>query len=440
MSFAKPTSLGIIACPGGDSFADEIVAHLKTIYQRRFEKKAQFISRLYGFEAEETFRSLNMADDLMSHRVSAVGPADAYRFPSFKIPCKYTRFANGEIKTEIMRSVRGMDLYIVQDIANETPVRLGDEKRILSVNDHLMTLMTAIDAAHQAGARRVSLVLPTYPYSRQHKKKGREGLTASMLGRMFENMEVARIITLDIHSREIQHTFKSLSLENLHASYQILLTASSFLDLVNEDLVVVSPDTGAIDRNKFYADSLRKPLALLYKERDYSRASQNAADSNITSARLLGDVEGKTVFMADDMLGTGGTLIKAMKLIRDMGAKKIICSVSLPLFSGGAQAHFDKAYQEGLFDCVIGTNAVSLPDSILERPWYRSANVTNLFARAISRVHHNRSVSPLLDNSKMIQRMLAKKSRILQHDLFPDANPVSNWSAGKDPDDETGTE
>ena len=178
MSFAKPTSLGIIACPGGESFAEEIVAHLKTIYQRRFEKKAQFVGKLYGLHAKDAFRELNKSDDLMSHRVTTVGAADNYRFPSFKIPSKFTRFANGEIKTELMRSVRGLDLYIVQDVANETPVRLGDENRILSVNDHLMTLLTAADAAHQAGARRVSLVIPAYPYSRQHKRKGREGLTA----------------------------------------------------------------------------------------------------------------------------------------------------------------------------------------------------------------------------------------------------------------------
>ena len=420
MSFAKPTSLGVIACPGGESFAEEIVAHLKTLYQRRFEKKAQFISRLYEIPNEETFRELNLSDDLMSHRVTAVGSPDSYRFPSFKIPCKYTRFANGEIKTEIMRTVRGLDIYIVQDVANETPVRLGDERRVLSVNDHLMTLLTAADAAHHAGARRISMVLPSYPYSRQHKKKGREGLTASMLGRMFENMDVARIITLDIHSKEIEHTFNSLSLENLHASYQILRTASSFIDLVNEDIVIVSPDTGAIDRNKFYADSLKKPLALLYKERDFTRTSRNAADSNITNARLLGEVEGKTVFMADDLLGTGGTLIKAMELIKEMGARKIVCSVSLPLFSGDAASHFDKAHEDGLFDYVIGTNAVSLSEDILSRPWFRSANVSNLFARAISRVHHNRSVSPLLDNSKMIQRMLSKKSRIEGPGLFPE--------------------
>ncbi|OQX28969.1 MAG: phosphoribosylpyrophosphate synthetase [Spirochaeta sp. LUC14_002_19_P3] len=420
MSFAKPTSLGIIACPGGEVIAEEIVAHLKTIYQRHFNKKVRFISKLYGMSQEETFRALNKADDLLSHRVSEIGSSDSYRRPSFKIPCRFTLFANGEIKTDIEQSIRGMDIFIVQDVANEQPVLLGDERKTLSVNDHLLNLFTAVDSVTQAGARQVTLVLPTYPYGRQHKRNSREGLAASMLGRMYENMGVSRIITLDIHSREIVHCFTSLSLENLHASYQILRTVLTFQDLVNEDVVVVCPDTGAIARNKFIASSLKKPLALLYKERDYSHASKSALDTNITRARLLGDVKGKTVLMADDMLGTGGTILNAMRIIREMGAKKIICAVSLPFFSGDAVEHFETAYQEGLFDYVVGTNAVYLPRKILEKPWYKSANVSNLFARAISRVHHNRSISPLLDNSRMIQNMLAKQSRIITPSLFPE--------------------
>lgn len=411
MSFSKPTSLGVIACPGGETFADEVTAHLKSIYRRRFDKKVGYISRLYNMDREEVYKQANFSNDIISHRVTGVGDGASYRSPSFKIPCKATRFANGEIKAEILRSIRGMDIYIVQDFSNNNPVKFfgSDEEIVCSINDHLMNLFVTIDAAFQSGARRVSLVIPTYPYSRQHKAKGREGLTASTLGRIFENMGIKRIITLDIHSKEIAHSFQKVSLENLHASYQILRQLSGNINLIEEDLVVVSPDTGAIERNKFYANSLKKPLALLYKERDYSKLTRSASDSNITSAKLLGDVKGKTVFIADDMLGTGGTLIKAMKLIREMGAKKIICSVSLPMFSGDAVKHFDEAYAEGYFDYIVGTNAVTLPDEILNKEWFFSASVSNLFARAISRVHHNRSVSPLLDNSKMIQRMLKKR-------------------------------
>jgi ribose-phosphate pyrophosphokinase len=170
----------------------------------------------------------------------------------------------------------------------------------------------------------------------------------------------------------------------------------------------VSPDTGAIDRNKYFASNLRRPLALLYKERDYSKLSTSATETNITSSKLLGEVKGKTVFMADDMLGTGGTLIKAMRLMKDMGAKDIIPAVSLPLFTGEAIRFFDEAYAEGLFKRIIGTNAVYHSKELQEKEWYCSANVSNLFARAISRLHHNRSLSSLLDNSKIIQKLLNK--------------------------------
>jgi ribose-phosphate pyrophosphokinase len=414
MSFSKPSNLGIIACPGGELFADEINSHLKAIYKNRFDKKAGYIGKLYNLTREEALKQLNYIDDLASHRVTSVGEPENYRAPSFKVPCHYTRFANGEFKSEILRSIRDQDIYIVQDVANENPLKFlgSDEQYALSVNDHIMILITTIDSAIQSGAKRVTLVLPTYPYSRQHKKKGREGLTASTLGRIIESLGVARIITLDIHSKEIEHTFARLALEDLHASYQILLTLSERIDLVNEDLVVVAPDTGAIDRNKYFAASLNKPLALLYKERDYTTYSKSAQDSNIKSARLLGDVKDKVVFMADDMLGTGGTLIKAMKLIREMGARQIICSVSLPLFTGNAVQHFDDAYKKGYFDFLIGTNAVCLPEAILKREWFLSANVSNLFARSISRIHHDRSISPLLDNSKLIQKMLHRKKPV----------------------------
>ena len=116
-----------------------------------------------------------------------------------------------------------------------------------------MVLFTTIDAVIGAGARSVTVVVPLFPYSRQHKKKGREALTAAWFGRTCEQMGVSRIITLDIHSKAIEMTFQSLHLENLHASYQIIRELSELVDLESDDLVVVSPDTGAVDRNKFFA-------------------------------------------------------------------------------------------------------------------------------------------------------------------------------------------
>jgi ribose-phosphate pyrophosphokinase len=180
------------------------------------------------------------------------------------------------------------------------------------------------------------------------------------------------------------------------------------VDLQTEDLVVLAPDTGAVDRNKFYANALKRPLALLYKERDYSKVSKDAASSNIKEMRLLGNVDGKTVFMADDMIGTGGTLIKGMRNLKDLGAAKVICAVSLPLFNGNAIDDFDKAYREGLFYRIIGTNAIHQKE-LLQKEWYIQADVTGLFAQIISLVHHDRSLSSLLDNRDVVARLIKKQ-------------------------------
>lgn len=300
----------------------------------------------------------------------------------------------------------------MQDVENHYPLKFHNTpgSYSLSVNDHVFCLFVTIDAARHAGAESITIVLPTYPYARQHKKNGREALTASLFGRMVEQMGVDRIITLDIHSKEIENSFHHLRLENLHASYQILRKLMSIIDVRSSDLVVVSPDTGAVDRNKFYAESLGKPLALLYKERDYSKVTQNALHNNITNMRLLGSVEGKIVFMADDLIGTGGTVIKAMEYLRELGARSIICAISLPLFTGEAIDHFDDAYERGLFEAIIGTNAIYHNEDLLTKRWYVNASISNLFARIIARLHHGRSLSSLLDNREIIRRLLASEA------------------------------
>jgi ribose-phosphate pyrophosphokinase len=414
MSHKAHDAPGIIACPGGEKFSDELIGHLKHIYIQRNEKKAKSIAAKYGKTPEEMIRILNLDEDLKTYKGvdTREKPVQTRKPPCFKIKTSFTRFANGEYKAEILTSIRGMDIYIIQDVENHLPLKFSgsDAEYELNVNEHFFCLLVTVDAAIQAGTSSITVVLPSYPYSRQHKKKGREGITAIKIGQILEFLGVKRIITLDIHSRDISNGFRRLHLENLHASYQILLKLSQIIDLKDPDLVVVAPDTGAVDRNKFYASSLSRPLALLYKERDYSRISQNAGNNNIISMRLLGSVKDKIVFMADDILGTGSTLITAMKLLKEMGARKVICAISIPLFTGDAIAHFEEAHSRKLFDTIIGTNAVRHNDRLLNKEWYIQADVSNLFARIISRLHYNLSLSKLLDNSKVIQNLLASKS------------------------------
>lgn len=421
MNYSDPARMGLLSCPGGERFAEQVVRRLSSIYRRRFDRKAEVLAQRYGMTKEAAMRQMNFENDAQSSLLYIPGNVNQYRAPRFNVHARYTWFPNGEVKAEIVDSIRGKDIYIFQDVENRLPCSFNDgrDQRRLSVNDHIFCLLTTIDAAIQAGAGRITLVLPAYPYSRQHKKKGREGLTAARLGQILEHYGVSRVITLDIHSREIENCFNKLRLENLHASYQVIEKLATILDIADDSLVVVSPDTGAVDRNKFYASTLQKPLALLYKERDYSKVSKDANDSNITEMKLLGDIAGKHVFMADDMLGTGGTLLKAMRYLRDQGASKVICAISLPLFSGNAIEDFDKAYREGYFYRIIGTNAVH-HDELLKKEWYMEADVTTLFAQIISLLHHNRSLSPMLDNRELISRKIKKAmAAYAQHHAQP---------------------
>ncbi len=408
MSIIKPHKLGVIAGPGTEYFAGKVVKHLRRLYIDRYEKLSEALSKRHDISEADLLKKVTLLDDLDSKKIPTGHCPSVFYCPDFTINVKYTHFVNGEEKAEIIDPVRGLNVYIIHDVSNMSPIRVAgfDEPQPISINDHLMFLFTTIDAVRLAGAASITLVLPTYPYARPHKKAGREALTAAMFAHFIEQLGVSRIITLDIHSREIENAFTTCHLENLHGSYQTMIALRKLIDLSDPDLVVVSPDAGAVNRNKFYALGLHRPLAMLYKERDYSVVSRDAAHSNIKSINLLGDVKGKTVLMADDMIATGGTMIIAMRELMKLGAKKIIILVSLPFFNGNAVENFDAAYKEGVFYRIIGTNAVYQGANLLDKEWFVQADVTELFARVISRLHHGRSISPLLDNRKFIQKLI----------------------------------
>ena len=408
MSIIKPHKLGVIAGPGSEYFTSKVVKHLRRLYKERYTKLSSALAKRHDMSEEEILQMVTLIDDMNSKRIPRRKCPSQFQCPDFTIRAKYTRFANGEEKAEILDPIRGLRVFFIYDVSNMEPIKItgSNEPVRLSVNDHIMFLLTAVHAIKLAGAESITLVLPTYPYSRQHKKTSREALTASLFSHICDMLDVERIITLDIHSREIENSFMKTHLENLHGSYQTLIALSRLVDLNDPDIVVVSPDTGAISRNKFYAQSLHRPLAVLYKERDYSIVSTDANHTNIKNINLLGDVKGKTVLMADDMIATGGTMITAMRELMNKGAKQIICMISLPFFNGGGIENFDKAYKEGVFYRIIGTNSVTHGHDLLDKPWFVQADISELFARTISRLHHGRSISPLLDNRRFIQKLI----------------------------------
>lgn len=298
------------------------------------------------------------------------------------IPTKETHFANTEIKTEIMESIRGMDIFIIQDVANK-------ELRY-SVDENIMALKTAIDATRMSDAKRIFIIMPTYPYARQDKAISRECITAALIAREIEQLGADRIITLDIHNPAIGGFFRNAILENLSARKTLVKYIKENLDISN--MVVVAPDAGSVRRATKFAEDLQIPLDLMYKQRDYSQAS------TIAKTILVGNVEGKDCLIADDMIATGGTMLSAAKSLKEHGAKEIYVACALPFFDGLAKEKFDTAFKEGVIKLAIGTDAVRHSEEFLTKTkWYKETSVAKYFAKVIFNLNYNKSLSKLLE-------------------------------------------
>jgi len=293
------------------------------------------------------------------------------------------KFPNGEFKVVINENIRGDDIYIVQCF--EDP--LSDR----TVNDNLMTLITAINAAYQSDADHITVVMPQFAYSRQERKKDREAITAKLVAHMLENAGAQRVITLDIHAEAIAGFFKSARMEDLHASTVIIDHLMNDMHLDTSNLVVTGPDVGSAEKARHYSKRLNAGLAIVDKARGYDKPS------TVESMRLVGDVDGKDVLIVDDMISTGNTLAKAIELLGDEGAQKIYVAASLCFFNDKCVEKLGRLYHDKILNLVIGTDAIFHGKEFIEQtPWYHEISIAPLFAHVIYNINKKRSVSKLL--------------------------------------------
>lgn len=345
--------IGIIACRSGRHFAAKVAKELEEIIK----------SELALDERQKALDIIRDSDE--------------------------TWFGNTEMKTGV-EFIRNQDIYIFQDVENKTEGR--------SVSDNFMALKTAIDSAKRAHAHYITVVIPVFPFARQDKpradekggKKYREGITAAMVARELEDAGALNIMTLDIHNDATPGFFRSAKFDNLRASKTLLDYITQNIPLDN--LVIVAPDAGAIGRNEFFANKLKKKLKMIYKERDYSTGNK------VEKMILLGDVNGKDALVVDDMIDTAGTVVNAVDLLRKHKAKNIYFAASLPLFNHPAVERLDKAYKDEIITKVIGTDVVYHGDNFsAEHPWYVEKSVAKYFAKVIYNINKGRSISKLLE-------------------------------------------
>jgi len=278
-----------------------------------------------------------------------------------------SRFSDGEIYVQINENVRGQDVFIVQPTSPP-------------VNDNLMELLVMIDAFKRASARRITAVLPYYGYGRQDRKvMPRVPISAKLVADLITAVGTHRVLAMDLHAGQIQGFF-NIPVDHLFAGPPVLVDHLAKKDL--QDLVLVSPDAGGVERARAIAKRLRAGLAIIDKRRE----GPNVA----TFMHLIGDVKAKDVVIIDDMIDTAGTLIQAAEAIKREGARRILAAAVHGVLSGPAIERIAKSDIEE----VIFTNSVPLSaDRAL--PKFQVLSVAPLLAEAIRRIHDEESVSTL---------------------------------------------
>ena len=282
--------------------------------------------------------------------------------------CTVTSFSDGEVQINIEESIRGCDVFVIQSTSQP-------------VNENLMELLIMIDALKRASAKTINIVMPYYGYARQDRKaRSREPITAKLVANLLETAGAHRVITLDLHAPQIQGFFDIL-IDHLVA---VPILSDYFQNKDLENIVVVSPDHGGVTRARKMADRLKAPIAII----DKRRPRPNVAEV----MNIIGNIEGKTCILIDDIIDTAGTITLAANALVESGAKEVYACCTHPVLSGPA---IERIQNSKIKELAV-TNSIALPaEKKVEK--ITELSVGSLIAEAIIRVHEEESVSTLFD-------------------------------------------
>ncbi|SHN70389.1 ribose-phosphate diphosphokinase [Desulfitobacterium chlororespirans] len=279
---------------------------------------------------------------------------------------KVKRFQDGETTIAIDESVRGADVFVVQPTCNPT-------------NDNIMELLIMIDALKRASARRITPVIPYYGYARQERKsKARDPITAKLMANLITTAGADRVVTMDLHAPAIQGFF-DIPVDHLPG---VPILAEYFKSKELENVVVVSPDHGGVQRARNLAERIGAPLAIIDKRRPEPNVSE--------IMNVIGDIQGKHVIMIDDIIDTAGTITQGAQALKDRGAQDVYACCTHPVLSGPA---FERLENSVIKEVVITNTIPVQPEKMI--PKIKVLSVAPLLGAAIVRIHEDLSVSKL---------------------------------------------
>ena len=327
---------------------------------------------------------------------------------SYIVNTKCSRFGSGEAKGTILDSIRGKDLYLLVDVTNYSiEYSLCGHMNKMSPDDHYSDLKRIITAA--AGkARRINVIMPFLYESRQHKRTSRKSLDCAVALQELHALGVENIITFDAHDPRVQNAIPNSGFDSIQPTYQFIKSLFNNvpdLQVDSDHMMIISPDEGAMGRAVYYSNVLGLDMGMFYKRRDYSRVV-NGRNPIVAHEFLGSSVEGKDVFIVDDMISSGESMLDVAKELKKRKAKRVFVAATFGLFTNGLK-QFDEYYEQGLISKVLTTNVIYQTPDLLSRPYYINVDLSKYIALMIDKLNYDHSISELLDPNAKIQNSLA---------------------------------
>ena len=319
------------------------------------------------------------------------------------------RFATGEAKGLILESVRGRDIFIIVDPFNYSiTYKMYGQEVPMSPDDHFQDLKRMI-AAISGKARRITVIMPFLYESRQHKRSSRESLDCALALQELTAIGVDNIITFDAHDPRVQNAIPLKSFETVQPTYQFikaLLKNVPDIHMKPENMMIISPDEGAMGRAIYFGNVAGVDVGTFYKRRDYTKIVEGR--NPIIAHEFLGaDVSGKDVVVIDDMISSGESMIDVATELKRRNANRIFVASTFGLFTNGLEK-FDEAYKSGLIYRVMTTNLVYQPEELLQREYYINVDMSKYIALLIDTLNHDSSIAEYLNPTERIERILKK--------------------------------
>lgn len=334
-----------------------------------------------------------------------------YDVDSFLIEAECPRFSSGDSKGLIKSTVRGKDLFIIVDVGNyNIKYDYFGMQNAMSPDDHFQDLKRIIQAA-SGKAHRINVIMPILYGGRQHRRSYRESLDCACALQELAAMGVSNIVTFDAHDPRVQNAVPLMGFDNVMPTYQVLkclLRDVKDIELTKDKFMVVSPDEGALNRNMYYASVLGVDMGMFYKRRDYSTIV-NGRNPIVAHEYLGNPVENKDIFVADDIISSGESMLDLAYNLKKKKANRIFTYATYAIFTNGLEK-FDKAYEDGIISGVLGTNLTYRSPELLKRPWFHEVDVSKYISYFIEAINHDVSISKILDPHEKIDALLKSRN------------------------------